>query len=92
MLSIGTTFKENFMPSSFENLPESREHSDDSAVAEAVQRELQARGEQTPNITDLAGMLDPKDINSYEAATDDAERQALMKKMVASVLAMEAHF
>lgn len=80
------------MPSRFENLPKSREHSESSAVAEMVRRELQARGEQAPEITDLAEMLDPKDIEAYTVESNEGEKQEILKKLVESVLKKEVSF
>lgn len=80
------------MSSSFENLPTSREHSDDSAVAEAVWRELQRRGEHAPGITDLAEMLDPKDVEAYTREIDEKKREYMLKKLAENVLGKEAAF
>ena len=80
------------MPSSFENLPTSREHSDDSAVAEAVWRELQRRDEHTPELADLAEMLDSEDVEAYTRETDEKKREEILKKLAESVLEKEATF
>lgn len=80
------------MPSSFENLPPNREHADDSAVAEAVRRELQKRGERTPEMTDLAEMLDPEDIKTYATEEDEGRKKKILEKLIGDVLEKEAHF
>jgi hypothetical protein len=80
------------MPSHFENLPKSREHSDNSAVAEAVQRELKKRGGHIPEITTLAEMLDPKSIEAYTIESNEKKKQEMLKKLVESVLEKGASF
>lgn len=80
------------MPSTFENLPPNREHSDSSAVAEAVWRELQKSGERTPEVDVVAEMLDPSAVEAYAQERNDETRKAMLRKLVESVLEKEDHF
>ena len=80
------------MPSSFEKVPTSREHTDTSVVAEAVRQELKQRGESVPNIVDLAEMLDPSDVEAYTTASDEKKKQEIMGRLLGNVLKKESHF
>ena len=48
--------------------------------------------EHTPELADLAEMLDSEDVEAYTRETDEKKREEILKKLAESVLEKEATF
>ena len=55
-------------------------------------RITKAGDEHTPELADLAEMLDSEDVEAYTRETDEKKREEILKKLAESVLEKEATF